>query len=129
MKVVVFTRNSARVIYNPSQLDLKKLYHFTDQVVVDPDLSRVKGYPPHHWKLIDGEVWPLQNLELNERDNDIRDNGSDLVTKHLYTKQHTLWQTFLVDRKLAYVTISLKGKRWLKSLVSYLRISMRTKST
>jgi hypothetical protein len=51
--VVVFGENGARIIKNPANFsELVKL----PNVVVDPDLSALKGTAPHLWRLEKGKI-------------------------------------------------------------------------
>lgn len=54
--VVVFVRNNARVLHNPPDLEQWKL---DSKAAVNPDLSCVKGLPPHLWDFVGGKVVPL----------------------------------------------------------------------
>jgi hypothetical protein len=74
MKVVVFTQNNARILKNPT---LDVVAQITAPYVTDPDLSHVEGYPPHHWKLVDGEVLPMTDAEIRHRDAHIQAFGVD----------------------------------------------------
>lgn len=76
VRVVVFTKNNARVLINPPHLGALKKRH---NVLINPDLTRVLGCPPHLWKIVKGEIWPMGHaerlarervLELTEADND-----------------------------------------------------------
>lgn len=58
--VVVFTKNNARVVHNPENLERFRNHPYC---VVDPDLSQVKGTPPHFWKLEGGQILPMSALE------------------------------------------------------------------
>ena len=49
---VVFTSNNARIVVNPSILQ-KLALKDKKNVVINPDLSLVKGVAPHFWKLSD----------------------------------------------------------------------------
>lgn len=55
---VVFNKYGARIIVNPGNA-----YKNAKDVVLNPDLSLVKGVPPHYWKLEDGKIVPKNKLE------------------------------------------------------------------
>lgn len=76
-QVVVFTKNNARIINNPDSLESYKAF---SNSLVDPDLSEVRFFPPHHWKLVDGKVKPMDKLERDARDVDIETNGAQNET-------------------------------------------------
>lgn len=65
---VVFTSNNARIVK-----DNKPVY---GTVVVDPDLSRVRGIPPHFWKLVDGAIVEMSRPEKVARLAHIAARGS-----------------------------------------------------
>jgi hypothetical protein len=53
-KIVVCVRDGQiRILTNPPYGDYCNLEH-----IVDPDLKKVRGLPPHLWKIEDGEVLP-----------------------------------------------------------------------
>lgn len=77
--VVIFTPNNARIIRNPSAEALESFVKWPN-VVIDPDLSKVEGLPPHFWKLVDGEIVPLDAAEQTARQNHIEKFGVDNST-------------------------------------------------
>lgn len=72
--VVVFTSNNARVFHDPQNMeDLLKL----PNAVLNPDLMKVKAIAPHFWKLVDGEVLPMNTVEQHARIHSISMTGVD----------------------------------------------------
>lgn len=63
-KVVLFLEDNARII---TTQDPKK-YENVPYCLIDPDLTAVKGHPPHYWRLVDGKVIPITNEEKIRRD-------------------------------------------------------------
>jgi hypothetical protein len=72
-RVVVFTRNNARII---TTSDISK-YKNRMNISIDPDLSKVQGTPPHFWKLHGRKIVPLTRPEKLARLQDIKVNGLD----------------------------------------------------
>lgn len=72
--VVVLTRNNARLIVNPSDLDK---FLGKQNVFINPDLTDLKGVPPHFWKAQRGRLVPMNALERRFRIRDIEKNGSE----------------------------------------------------
>ena len=108
-KVVYFTPNNARVVYMdspPSKLGLN--------YVVDPDLSAVKGLPPHQWKLSAGLVLPLSPEELEDRELHILKYG---IINDLNMAAPA--KTYRMPAKLKYALCFLAG-----ALISYLLRSL-----
>jgi hypothetical protein len=52
--IVKFTANGARIIKG---VDAQQFVGMPD-VAVNPDLSTVRGIPPHEWQLVDGKIVP-----------------------------------------------------------------------
>lgn len=74
VKAAIFTTNNCRVVkgVDPN--------HFSGwkNVVVNPDLSKVRGLPPHHWKLgKNGSILPMSKNERLQRDQHIEKHGAD----------------------------------------------------
>lgn len=46
-KVVIFSKYGARILINPPDFEELKL---NKNCIVNPDLSQVKGLPPHMWE-------------------------------------------------------------------------------
>lgn len=59
-KVVVFGKQGARILINPDSIDFLLKYN---NVMVNPDLSKVDGIPPEHWKMENGNVVPMLDGE------------------------------------------------------------------
>lgn len=62
--VVLFTDNNARILRNPINLDYLKTL---DNVLINPDLSKVAGIPPHFWVKEGDSVRAMTTLEKVER--------------------------------------------------------------
>lgn len=61
--VVVFNKYGARILVNPGDA-----YDNSQDTIINPDLTEVKGLPPHYWKLVDGKVLPKTIIEQEEID-------------------------------------------------------------
>jgi hypothetical protein len=86
--IVVFTKDNARIIMGGGMGAVSS----GDQVVSNPDLSAVRGIPPHLWKLQSGQVVPMNAAEQAKRlmyseppANDV----TSVLAKHL-SKQRNL---------------------------------------
>lgn len=80
MQVAVFTTNTVRLLTNPPNLsDMAKW----PNAVVDPDLSRINGLPPHFWRLDEGDIVPMTPIEIRYRKKLITANGMDNVVRKL----------------------------------------------
>lgn len=64
-KVVVFTEKGARVLVNPPSIDKSEF----NKIIMNPDLTKVKGIPPHKWSYNEhNEIIPLDDdLEQEKR--------------------------------------------------------------
>ena len=69
-KVVVFTKNNARILVG---VDPK---HYPG-ALVNPDLSAVRRVPTHFWKVVRNQVVPMNALEKRLRLADHAKNGVD----------------------------------------------------
>lgn len=77
---MVFTRNNARILTNPTFREIKTYQN----AVIDPDLSMVRAVPPHFWKRGDGNlIVSMSDSEQKARMDDIKRNGVDNVVKRL----------------------------------------------
>ncbi len=72
--VVVFTKNNARILTNP--LDLQ-IFESNPSCAINPSLTKVVGVSPHYWKLVDGEILPMDSSERKARDFNIKVYGAD----------------------------------------------------
>lgn len=72
-KVVVFTRNNARIYTNVDT----SAFENDLNVLINPSLDSVKGIPPHFWKMYEGRIVPMNDVEREERSKDIEKNGID----------------------------------------------------
>jgi len=66
--VVVFTENNARVFKNPPSVEYLSQFHNT---LINPSFKHVVGIAPHHWKVVDGEIHPMDIGERHNRDKHI----------------------------------------------------------
>jgi hypothetical protein len=84
MRIVVFTSNNARMLTNPEN---PEQYRAASNCVVNPNLDKVAGLPPHYWKLSNGEILPMNEVERKARDMHHSANGVDnrvqVVAKHV----------------------------------------------
>lgn len=78
-KYVVFKpEGGARIFINPADPDeLKAL----GQIVLDPDLSDVKGVPPEHWALEDGKV--VERLPVEQSVEEMTYNAKVMLLRRL----------------------------------------------
>lgn len=73
--VVLFLDYNARIIVNPQNLEE---YRKLPNAVVNPDLSRVQGVPPHLWRLSRSKnIMPITGRQAQEREANIRKHGID----------------------------------------------------
>lgn len=63
-RAVLFLKDNVRIIIT----DDPSTYRGIPGVLIDPDLSAVKGHPPHYWKMDKGKVVPISNEEKVRRD-------------------------------------------------------------
>lgn len=91
-KVVVFTKNNARVLTN---FELPKKINPRAKVLVNPDLSLLKRIPTHFWKLDCGAIKEMTPKEKRQRMRDIKLYGSD-----------NNWQRVLAPPKVNYWKIA-----------------------
>lgn len=64
--VVIFTKTNARILINPDNEFFDELLTWPN-AIVNPDLSRVEGVPPHLWKLEKGLVVSMNDAEKEAR--------------------------------------------------------------
>ncbi len=74
-RVVVFTSNNARILTVSD--DVASQMAGRIDTLVDPDLSAVKGIPPHLWKLVSGSIVPMGDKEQTVRVEHIARTGAD----------------------------------------------------
>lgn len=74
-KYVVFTSNNARIIKNPPT-ELEKAILELPEFFLNPDLTAVKGYAPHFWRVKDGKIAPMHPDEWIPRRLDLIENGA-----------------------------------------------------
>lgn len=70
--VVIFTENNARILRNPIELESLRAM---DNTVINPDLTKLTGIPPHLWKQSGDQIVPLTSKEIPKRINHIDRNG------------------------------------------------------
>lgn len=73
--VVMFTKDNARIYVNPENL-LALLP--SSQCLINPDMSAVKGLPPHFWKadVENNAVKPMSEMEMFDRLTVLQEYGS-----------------------------------------------------
>jgi hypothetical protein len=71
---VVFTSNNARILKNPDNLNDIQKY---PNALINPDLSNVINTAPHHWKVVEGKIVPMDAAERLKRDQVISGSGAD----------------------------------------------------
>lgn len=64
-RVIVFSELGARILINPSNIED---YKNAANALINPDLSKVKGLPPHLWELNSKEVVPMHVSKRAERE-------------------------------------------------------------
>ena len=91
-KVVVFTKNGARILTNPSKEYLEQWKQHPNVLVEDADLRSVKGIPPHFWKLRDdGMIVEMSESEKKEVTIDMQERKTHPALKKI-TKIEPLTQ-------------------------------------
>lgn len=70
-KVVIFTANNARILHVPET----RPYEGVENVLINPDLTEVRGLAPHYWQNVGGKVVPLDPSARAARDTDLDNNG------------------------------------------------------
>lgn len=81
--VAVFTANNCRLIKGTAES-----WKNNPNAVVNPDLSEVKGLPPHFWVLSkDGRILPMQTEDRSARMVHINQHGADNVVVPLSVVQ------------------------------------------
>ena len=83
MTVVIFTSNNARILSGVEDITP---YSDNPDLVVDPDLTQVRGIPPHYWKLEKGVVVPMSKSERERRDLEHVNNKVDNEIKTVKPK-------------------------------------------
>jgi len=69
--VVLLTENNARIL----KVSDASSYLRATNCLVNPDLKKVEGIPPHFWKMSAGEIIPMNEDERREREAHIATNG------------------------------------------------------
>jgi hypothetical protein len=72
-KVVIFTKNNARIIITNELSKYKKMQN----AVINPDLSNVLQVAPQYWKLEGKKIVEMTRPEKMARDLDISLNGAN----------------------------------------------------
>lgn len=118
--IVIFTPNNARIVKNPTEAELD-LFSTWPNALIDPDLSRVDGVPPHFWKLDRGTVVPMTGPQRDYRLEIIKKYGMDNRLEPVSVKFR---RKYVSDRGidlLFYILILgvllfdiLEGKLWLQ---------------
>lgn len=115
MRVAIFTTNTCRIIDNPPNPQEMSRW---PNVVFDPDLHRVVGVPPHFWKVIDGQIHPMNSMEIRVRKRVIERSGMDNSIRRLLPEE------FRVELKeVQMVSALMQGDQrklyWLLGLVTF----------
>jgi hypothetical protein len=71
--IVIFTSNNARIQY----VEDTKAYEGLENVVINPDLTRVRGIPPHQWKIQNDVIVPKSEGEVSKVEKDQAKRGVD----------------------------------------------------
>jgi hypothetical protein len=71
--VIEFTANNARIHITPDPEAFRDRPGF----YIDPDLSHVSTTPPHFWKVYEGVILPMSDLEKKERIAHMSEYGVD----------------------------------------------------
>lgn len=121
--IVIFTPTNARVVKNPTDEEYDFISAWPN-AIIDPDMSRVDGVPPHFWKLDRGYVVPMNDAERNYRLDQIKKYGVDNRLEPYYVKFR---KKYVSDRGVDlffYILILavlifdlLEGKKWLQKLL------------
>lgn len=77
---VVFTENNARIYKGVPEV-------LSDNVLVNPDRTKVRGIPPHFWKKVGNDLLPMTEEEKIVRLLHMEENG--VINDH-DTKPHPL---------------------------------------
>lgn len=86
---VIFTSNNARIFNYPCEVHRETCIH-------DPDLSAVKGIPPHLWKLEDGKIIPMTEPEASLREQHVHTYGADNIIENVTIKKiYNPWFKFI----------------------------------
>lgn len=99
-KIVIFTSHNARIL----NIDDEMIHQYEQyaNAVINPDLSQVKGIPPHFWKLQGKRVVPMTFEEKKFR--------TELINKHQVKKSIEIPKDGPVMPSLFYVV-------WLKFIM------------
>ena len=82
---VIFTENNARIYKGKPERS-------SENILVNPDLSRVKGIPPHLWKRVGNEIHPMSDDESLSRLKHIDNFGvSNAEAEPYKPKIHTMY--------------------------------------
>lgn len=94
---VVFTSNNARIYKGiPKQV--------TDNILVNPDLTKVKIIPPHLWKRVGDEILPMDENEALTRLAHIDKYGvSNEEAKPYMPSNITLYVNSVIHRPLTFL--------------------------
>jgi hypothetical protein len=81
-KIVVFTTNNARILYVENTKD----YEGLENVLINPDLTLVRGIPPHFWKIQNDVIVPMSSGEVSKVEKDQAKKGVDNVIELIPSK-------------------------------------------
>jgi hypothetical protein len=99
--VVVFTENNARIL----MVEDVEPYKDWENAIIDPDLSKVRKIPPHEWKISDGKIVPMSQIERVSRSEQLKTGACNeikpgkyekSVVKHLFKRYYPVLLSFLI---------------------------------
>ena len=79
-RVVVFTKNNARIFINPPD-EYLAFFKTLPNAIINPDLSSISGFGPESWKLEKGKIVVKNAAERQGTWHDIAVNGADNEVK------------------------------------------------
>lgn len=90
--VVIFTEDNAIIEKDPERFAQALRY---DGSILNPDLSFVKGIPPHFWKQVGNNVFPMTRPEKIKRMKDRGDNLPDYVLQEIEKEDQFLKKLYV----------------------------------
>lgn len=98
MKLVIFTRNTARIFDNVE--DYNEVLGWPN-AFLNPDLNKVDKTPPHYWTIKDGRIVAMNWIQRFVKNRLIKQNGMNLKLERLEQSEIAL----LVDKKYEVMAI------------------------
>ncbi len=80
--IVVFKDHTARVVWNPEDIGQ---YNCLDNVLVNPDLTKVENIPMEFWKKSKASIVPMSTIEMIERSKLINSGFTEKSVDHVVT--------------------------------------------